>query len=473
MATDINASLAAVLQHIDSHHDQSVTQLCEFLKFPSVSADPNRAADVKACADWLANKISASGLSAEVIPTPGHPIVLARNQHIPGRPTVLLYGHYDVQPPDPLAQWITPPFEPTVRKTPANTDAIYARGAADDKGQIWAHLAAISAWQSIAGRLPINLIALFEGEEEIDSHHLPAFLDAQRDKLQADIAVISDTNGFARGIPAITTGLRGLVYSEITLRSSTSDLHSGIHGGAVLNPAIALSKILAKLHDHSGKVMLENFYDNVELPTESERKDWANLPFDEKSYASSLDLWRGETTLGGETGYTTLQRKWSRPTCDICGLTSGYQGPGSKTIIPASASAKISFRLVPRQDPFQVREMLEKFVSDQTPPGLETKITHYAAAPAVLLDQNSQWLTAATAAITHGFGRPPVLIREGLTIPIVNLLKQKLNLQTLLVGFGLPDDNPHAPNEKFDLESLKAGTRTAAVLYASFAKLAR
>jgi acetylornithine deacetylase/succinyl-diaminopimelate desuccinylase-like protein len=469
----VNHSLAAVLEHIQSRHDAAVAQLSEFLRFPSVSADPARATDVKACAQWLAKKISATGLTAEIVPTPGHPIVLARNEHRPNRPTVLLYGHYDVQPPEPLEGWTTPPFAPTVRMTSAGTEAIYARGAADDKGQIWAHMEAISAWQSVGGGLPINLICLFEGEEEIDSHHLADFLSARRESLRADVAVISDTNCFARGVPAITTGLRGLVYSEITLRAAANDLHSGIHGGAVRNPAIALAKLLAGLHDESGRVMLDGFYDGVELPSESERRSWAKLAFDEEAYAAGLGLVRGKETLAGEMGFTTLERKWARPTCDVCGLTSGYQGPGAKTIIPSSATAKISFRLVAGQDSLRVRALLEKFVRERCPPELAVTSSHFAAAPAVLVDQEGLWAAAASEAVARGFGAQPVFIREGLTIPVVNLLKSTLGLDTLLLGFGLPDDSPHAPNEKFDLDNLRAGARTAAVLYSTLSATGR
>jgi acetylornithine deacetylase/succinyl-diaminopimelate desuccinylase-like protein len=457
----VNESLIAVLDRIHSRHDAAVAELIEFLRFPSVSADPARKNDVAACAQWLAKKLSASSLSAEVAATPGHPIVLARNEHRADRPTLLLYGHYDVQPPDPLEQWTTPPFEPAVRN-----QAIYARGAADDKGQIWAHMEAVAAWQSVGRGLPVNLIILFEGEEEVDSHHLADFVHSRRAALKADIAVISDTNCFARGIPAITTGLRGLVYSQVTLRASANDLHSGIHGGAVRNPALALAKLLAELQDESGRVTLAGFYDDVELPSETERQNWAALGFEEDAYAAGLGLSRGKETLSGEAAFSTLERKWARPTCDVCGLTSGYQGPGAKTIIPASASAKVSFRLVPRQDPLRVRAEFEKFCHDRCPAGLVAKISHFAAAPAVLVDHAGPWATAASDAVAEGFGAPPVLIREGLTIPVVNLLKSELGLDTLLIGFGLPDDGPHAPNEKFDLENLRAGTRTAAILYA-------
>jgi acetylornithine deacetylase/succinyl-diaminopimelate desuccinylase-like protein len=463
-------TLATVLRYLQSRRDAAVAELSEFLRIPSISADPARAADVAACAQWLARHLSQIGLTSEIIPTPGHPIVLARNEHRADRVTVLLYGHYDVQPPEPLDAWTTPPFEPTVRKTAAGTDAIFARGAADDKGQIWAHMEAISAWQTVGGGIPVNLTVLFEGEEEVDSHHLADFVSSRRELLTADVAVISDTNCFSRGVPAITTALRGLVYSEVTLRAAAHDLHSGIHGGAVRNPALALAKLLAQLHDDSGRVMLEGFYEGVQLPAQSERRTWAELCFDQDAYANGLGLVRGSETLCGETGFTTLERRWARPTCDVCGITSGYQGPGAKTIVPASASAKVSFRLVMGQEALRVRSAFERFVRDHCPHGLDPTISHYSAAPAVTIDLDGPWIAAAKEAIATGFGTAPAFIREGLTIPVVNLLKKALALDVLLIGFGLPDDSPHAPNEKFEIEYLQAGARTAAALYWNLAE---
>lgn len=458
-----------VLALLDSRRSAAVEGLTEFLRIPSISADPARAPDVARCAAWLADRFARVGLSAELVATPGHPIVLARNEHRPGRPTVLLYGHYDVQPVDPVSQWTTPPFEPVVRKTAAGTDAIHARGAADDKGQIWAHVEALGAWHSVAGGVPVNVVAVIEGEEEIDSHHLAGFVAARRESLRADVALISDTNGFARGLPAITTGLRGLVYSEICLRAAAHDLHSGIHGGAVLNPATELARLLARMHDEDHRVTLGGFYDGIVPPSAAELCGWASLPFDEAAYAAALGLSNGSATLSGEAGFRTLERRWTRPTCDVCGLTSGYQGPGAKTIVPAFASAKVSFRLVPRQDPLAVRAALERFVREHCPAGLAAELTHFAAARAVSVPSDGPWARAAAEAVRVGFGVPPVLIREGLTIPVVSLLDRELGLETVLLGFGLPDDRPHAPDEKFDLAALHHGARTAAALYALIA----
>jgi acetylornithine deacetylase/succinyl-diaminopimelate desuccinylase-like protein len=313
------------------------------------------------------------------------------------------------------------------------------------------------------------LIVLIEGEEEIDSHHLAGFIAVHRDALRADVAVISDTSGFARGVPAITAGLRGLVYSQITMRAMDGDLHSGIHGGAVLNSANALARLIAALHDKQGKVALPGFYDDVRPASAAERIAWRALPVDDVGYAKGLGLVGGTKTLDGEAGFSTLERRWARPTCDICGLTSGYQGEGAKTIIPASASAKISFRLVRDQDPRKVQTALEEFARAHTPPGLVTTVDHFAAAPAALVPVDSVWMSAARPAYEIGYCVPPVIVRDGLTIPVVNLLAREFGIETILAGFGLPDDRPHAPNEKFDLDAFHCGARTIAALYGELA----
>src|SRR5689334_9660495 len=308
--------LSNVLQSIDSRRQQSISDLKEFLRIPSVSTKPEHKPDMRKCAEWLAAKLRAAKLDAQIRQTPGHPIVLAKNQHRPGRPTILFYGHYDVQPPEPLEKWVTPPFEPSIRKTEAGTDAVYARGAVDDKGQVWAHVEAITQWQSKA-ELPVNLTMLIEGEEEIGSDNLSDFITAQRDELKADIAVISDTGQFARGVPAITYGLRGLVYSEVFITGPSHDLHSGMYGGSVPNPANILCQLLATLHDKNGRVNIPGFYDDVIPLSPAERAEWAALPFEEKQFFDELKIPAGN----GEQGYTTLERRWGRPTCDINGLT--------------------------------------------------------------------------------------------------------------------------------------------------------
>lgn len=455
-----------VLSDLDKRRDSTVQRLAEFLRIPSVSTKPDHRHDMRRCATWLADRLREGGLTAEIRDTPGHPIVLAKNDHVPNRPTILFYGHYDVQPPEPLEQWTTGPFEPTVRKDDKGFDAIFARGAVDDKGQVWAHVEAILAWQRHGG-LPVNLTLLVEGEEEIGSDHLEAFVRDHRDELRADVAVISDTGQFDRGVPAITYGLRGLVYCEVFVHGPSHDLHSGMFGGAVPNPANVLADLLASLHEPDGRVAVEGFYDDVRPLADFERREWAKLPFEEAKFFSELGL----TTGMGEPGYTAVERRWARPTCDINGLTSGYQGHGAKTIIPASASAKVSMRLVPDQDPVKIVEAFEHKLRALAPPGVRIEFARHGLAGPVLTPADSRAMQIALEAVEEGFGRRPVLIREGGSIPVVALIKSVLGIDTLLVGFGLPDDRVHSPNEKFDLDALHKGTRTAAALYHKLAKL--
>ena len=458
--------LDQVLRTVDSRRDQSLAGLKDFLRIPSVSTKPEHAGDLRRCAEWLAQRLRSTGLRADIHPTPGHPIVLARNDHKPGRPTVLFYGHYDVQPPEPLELWTTPAFEPTVRKDDSGFDAVFARGAVDDKGQVWAHLEAIAAWQQHGG-LPLNITLLIEGEEEVGSDHLTAFVESRRDELRADVAVISDTGQFARGVPAITYGLRGLVYCEVFLTGPGHDLHSGMFGGAVPNPANVLCELLATLHHPDGRVNLPGFYDDVRPLSEAERAAWAKLPFDERQLLQELKLTAGT----GEPGYSNLERRWARPTCDINGLTSGYQGHGAKTIIPSKASAKVSMRLVPDQDPAKIVEAFERAMRERCPKTVKVEFARHGLAGPVLVPAEGRAMQLAAEAVEAGFGTRPTLIREGGSIPVVALIKKTLGIDTLLIGFGLPDDRVHSPNEKFDLDALHKGTRTAAVLYDKLSRL--
>lgn len=444
-----------LLKAIESNRERSIEGLKEFLRIPSVSTKPEHAQDLRRCAQWLADRLKQSGLKADVRPTGGHPAVVAKNDHKPGRPTVLFYGHYDVQPPEPLDKWITPPFEPTVRD-----GAIYARGAVDDKGQVWAHCEAVAALQQHGG-VPVNLTMLIEGEEEIGSDHLTTFMREHKDELKADIAVISDTGQFARGLPAITYGLRGLVYCEVFITAADHDTHSGMYGGSIPNPANVLCELLATLHDKDGRVNLPGFYDDVRPLAKEERDAWAKLPFDEKQMLADLKLRR----TFGEPGYSTLERRWARPTCDINGLTSGYQGHGAKTIIPSAASAKVSMRLVPDQDPRKIVDIFERTMRQRCPDTVKIEFARHGLAGPVLVPREGKAIQVAVDSIREGFGAAPTLIREGGSIPVVGLIKQTLGIDTLLIGFGLPDDRVHSPNEKFDLDALYNGTRTAAVLY--------
>jgi acetylornithine deacetylase/succinyl-diaminopimelate desuccinylase-like protein len=458
--------LESVLSTIDQRRDASLLQLKELLAIPSVSTKPEHKADMLKCAAWLADRLGEAALTARILPTPGHPIVLARSKHLPGRKTVLVYGHYDVQPPEPLELWTTPPFEPAVRKTETGADAVYARGAVDDKGQVWAHIEAITAWQAHGG-LPVNVTFLIEGEEEIGSENLEAFVREHRDELKADIAIISDTSQFAEGLPAITYGLRGLCYAEIFLTGPDHDLHSGSYGGAVPNPANVLCEFIASLHSPDGKVNLPGFYADVVPLTQHERDAWRQLPITEEEFAKSVGISAG----CGEAGFSSTERTWGRPTLDVNGITTGYQGPGAKTVIPSKASAKISMRLVPAQNPAKIQAVFEQAVRDRLPENVKHEVHWHGASPAAVVPIDSKPTQLATEALAIGFGTKPTFIRGGGSIPVVGLLKSVLGVDTLLVGFGLPDDRIHSPNEKFNLSGLHGGTRTAAALYAKLATL--
>ena len=453
--------LTDVLKTIDGRKHQSLAQLIEFLKIPSVSTKPDHKPDMQRCAVWLQDQLKYAALDTQVVQTPGHPIVVAKNQHVAGRPTVLLYGHYDVQPPEPLELWNSPPFEPTVKN-----GAVVARGAVDDKGQVWAHVEAITAWQAHGG-LPVNLTMVIEGEEEIGSSHLDAFLEKNKDQLKADVCVVSDTNQYARGVPAITYGLRGLVYEQVFITGPSHDLHSGLYGGSVPNAANVLCELLATLHDSTGRVNLPGFYDDVKPLTDAERAMWRGLPFDEAADLKDLGL----SASTGEAGYTQTERRWARPTCDVNGITTGYQGPGAKTVIPAKASAKVSMRLVPFQDPAKIQQIFETTLRERCPKNCKIEFANHGLAGPVRTPVEGQAVKLAMEALEQGFGVKPVTIGSGGSIPVVEAFKRILGVDTLLVGFGLPDDRVHSPNEKFDLEALYAGTRTAAVLYERLSKL--
>jgi acetylornithine deacetylase/succinyl-diaminopimelate desuccinylase-like protein len=458
--------LESVLATIDQRRDASLSQLKELLSILSVSTKPQHKADMLKCAAWLSDQLQEAALSVQVMPTPGHPIVLAKNKHEPGKKTVLVYGHYDVQPPEPLELWTSPPFEPTIRKTETGADAVYARGAVDDKGQVWAHIEAITAWQAHGG-LPVNLILLIEGEEEIGSENLEAFVREHKDDLKADIVVISDTSQFAEGLPAITYGLRGLCYAEVFITGPDHDLHSGSYGGAVPNPANVLCEFIASLHADDGKVSLPGFYHDVVPLTLEERDAWGQLPATEEEFAKSVGIPHGS----GETGYSSIERTWGRPTLDVNGITTGYQGPGAKTVIPSKASAKISMRLVPNQDPVKIQAAFEQALRERLPHNVKYEVHWHGVSPAAVVPIDSKPTRLAVEALAIGFGVKPTFIRGGGSIPVVGLMKTVLGLDTLLVGFGLPDDRIHSPNEKFNLSGLHGGTRTAAALYAKLATL--
>jgi len=449
-------SLDAVDRYLLDHASRFEDELCELLRIASVSADSKHRDDVRRAGDWVAAQFRQLGFETKVHPTAGHPIVTATSPVVPGAPTVLVYGHYDVQPPDPLGEWTTPAFEPTRRN-----GNLYARGATDDKGQMFTHVKSAEAWVRAGGGVPVNLKYLIEGEEEVGSEHLDPFIAEHRDELKADVVVVSDTCQFGPGKPAITYGLRGIAYFELRLQGPRQDLHSGTFGGAVVNPANALARMLTALVDDAGRIQVPGFYDDVAPLSDRERGEYANLSFSEDDFKKQI----GVKALGGEQGFTTLERRWARPTCDINGLWSGYQGEGAKTVLPAKAGAKFSFRLVPNQDPHKIAASLEKMLRAICPAGIEMELISFHGAPGVVVSLDSPYVAAAAKAIEHGFGNKPVYIREGGSIPVVGTFRKLLGIDTLLLGWGLDDDNTHSPNEKFCLADFHRGIKSSARLW--------
>jgi acetylornithine deacetylase/succinyl-diaminopimelate desuccinylase-like protein len=453
--------MQAIHSYLATHAAAFEEQLKELLRIPSVSAQSKHNADTRLAAEFMAEQFRGMGLATEVIATPGHPIVYAECCGAPGKPTALVYGHYDVQPPEPLEQWLSGPFEPTVRN-----GNLYARGATDDKGQMFTHVKSVEAWLKTIGSLPINVKFLIEGEEEVGSANLDPFVRANRDRLRCDVIVISDTSMFGPDLPSICYGLRGIAYFELRVIGPKQDLHSGGYGGMVANPANVLATLLAALKDRDGRILVPGFYDDVQPIEPWEREAFARLPFDEQSFCERL----GVDALPGEQGYTVLERRWARPTCDVCGIYGGYQGEGSKTIIPATAGAKVSFRLVPNQDPVRVAKAFEQYVRALTPPGIRIEIQGHHNAPPVLVPAKSLFVDAARRALQAGFDREPVFIRNGGSIPVVSTFREILQVDCLLLGFGLPDDNTHSPNEKFCLKDFHRGIRTSTHLWQELAR---
>lgn len=455
-----------ILKYLDAERGTFERDLCELLAIPSVAADSKYHPDVRRAAAWVAGQFQALGLKTESIETIGQPLIYAESPPVPGAPTVLVYSHYDVQPPDPLGEWITPPFEPTIRN-----GNVYARGATDDKGQMLTHVLSARAWLRTRGKLPVQVKFAIEGEEEVGSKGIYDFLKkpGSTEKLQADIVVISDTSQFGPGQPGITYGLRGIAYFEIRLTGPKQDLHSGTFGGAVTNPLNTLAILLNSLRDAAGRVQVPGFYDDVLPISDRERQQFAALNFNEKDFQEQI----GVTGVFGEEGYTTLERRWARPTFDVHGLWGGYQGEGGKTVLPAKAGAKFSFRLVPNQDPKKVAASLEKFLRERLPPGIKMELIYMSGAAGCVVPLESPYMTAAEKAIEAGFGKRPVFIREGGSIPIVVNFKQQLGVDTLLLGWGLDDDNTHSPNEKFNLSDFHRGIRASAALWEEIAKIKR
>lgn len=445
--------LSHVLTYAQTHRKRFVEELKDFIRFPSISTQPGRANDVKTCAVWLANHLHDIGLEhVKVIPTRRHPIIYAEWQHVPGRPTVLIYGHYDVQPPEPLHEWQSPPFEPTL-----HGNDLYGRGASDDKGQLFVHVKALESYLRTSGGLPVNVKCVFEGEEEIGSPNLMSFLARHKEALAADMAVLSDMRILAPDRPAITYALRGALSLELEVQGPQHDLHSGTFGGAVPNPLQALCEIIARLHNANGRVAIPRFYDHVRQWGEAERAYMARVGPTDAQILRDAEVENG----WGECGFTLYERTTIRPALTLNGIIGGYQGPGPKAVIPARAVAKLSFRLVPDQDPREIDRLFRQHIARITPPTVRSTIRTFFAAKPALVNRHHPAIMAAALAYHKGFSSQPVFLRSGGTIPVVNLLQEILGIPTVLMGFALPDDRMHAPNEKFHLPNFYHGIATA------------
>jgi acetylornithine deacetylase/succinyl-diaminopimelate desuccinylase-like protein len=434
-------------------------ELKTLLRIPSISTLDEHKSDVLKAAEFVADELRRIGMdNVEIIPTQGHPLLYADWLHAEGKPTVLMYAHYDVQPPDPLDEWKTPPFEPTERN-----NNIYARGAVDDKGQLWMEVKALeSLMQANGGKLPINVKIIFEGEEETGGESIAEYVRKQKAKLKADFALVCDTELFAPNLPTLCVGLRGLVYTEIEAVGAKTDLHSGMYGGAAPNPFFALIEIISKLKDAKGKVLIPGFYKNVKAPSKDELKAWKRLPFNEEHYRKTEV---GSKVLTGEPGFSVLYRTWARPTLEVHGMPGGFVAPGAKTVIPAKASAKVSMRMVPNQDPDDILKRYTAFVKKLTPKGIDTKIKVWSKGPASVVGTDNRFIEAATEALHDTFKKETVFIRSGGSIPIVTDFQDVLKIPSVMMGFGLPDDNLHAPNEKFHIPNFHRGIETICLFF--------
>jgi acetylornithine deacetylase/succinyl-diaminopimelate desuccinylase-like protein len=445
--------------YLRANQQRHLSELLDFVRIPSVSTDSGRQGEVRRAAEFVASKLTELGFEAQRFETPRHPVVVARYRVSDSAPTVLVYGHYDVQPPEPLALWTSPPFEPVVEN-----GLIVARGASDDKGQLYAHIKGAEALLATTGTLPVNLTFVIEGEEEIGSPNLTPFIEAHRELLAADIVLISDGAMVAPDTPTITYGLRGLAYVEVVVRGAGRDLHSGAYGGGAPNAINALAKIIARLHDEQGCVTVPGFYDAVLELTDTEREAFRQVPFDEAHFKREAGL----TATPGELGYTLLERLWARPTLDCNGIGGGFQGEGAKTVIAAEARAKISCRLVPNQDPHDIAAKLAAHLKNLAPPGVEVAVTELHGALPALTPLEAPAVKAAAQALAAVFGRPTVFARTGGTIPVVSTIQELLGAQVVMVGLGLESDKAHSPNEKFDLVNYYRGIEASTALLAAF-----
>jgi len=455
---------APALSFAQQNQQRFLDELKALLRIPSVSTLPEHKQDIQLAASFVADELRRIGFeNVVVIATAGHPLIYADWLHAAGKPTALAYAHYDVQPPDPLDEWISPPFEPTERN-----NNLYARGAVDDKGQLWMQVKAFeSLFKSNNGKLPINVRVLYEGEEEVGGESIEKYVRENPAKLKADFALVSDTELFAPDLPTLCVGLRGLVYTELECQGASIDLHSGIYGGAAPNPLFALCEIIAKLKDQNGKVLIPGFYDTVKAPTEDELKAWQALPFDEEHYRKTEV---GSTVLTGEPGYSVLYRTWARPTLEVHGMPGGFTGTGAKTVIPARASAKVSMRLVPDQDADDILAKYTRFVNSIVPKGVQVKVKVHSKGPASVVSTDNDFVRAANQAMREVFKKETVYIRSGGSVPIVAQFQNYLKLPSVMMGLGLPDDNLHAPNEKFHIPNFYRGIESLIRLFTILGK---
>jgi acetylornithine deacetylase/succinyl-diaminopimelate desuccinylase-like protein len=453
----------AIDRYVHENETRFLEELKDLLRIPSISTSPEHNEATHRAADFVVDHLCAAGLeNVELIETERHPLVYADWLHAPGKPTVLCYGHFDVQPPDPLELWESPPFEPTERN-----GNLYARGSADDKGQMFSHIKAIEAIKAVYGRPPVNIKFLIEGEEEVGGLSVAEYVAKTPAKLKADVALVSDTEMYAPGLPTLNIGLRGLVYLEIEARGPMRDLHSGLYGGAAPNAVFGLIELLAKAKDANGHILIPGIYNDVEPPSAEEKESWKHLPFDEDEYLKSEV---GSTELTGEPGYSVFERTWARPTFEVHGIAGGFTGTGAKTVIPAKAVAKVSIRLVPRMDPDKVIRAVEQFVKENSPRGIQCEIRVLSAGPGLMVNTDHHAIRVAAKAFSDIFGKPTVFTRSGGSIPIVGDFATHLGIPTILMGFGLPDDGLHSPNEKYNIRNYYDGIRTLAHFFEEYGR---
>jgi acetylornithine deacetylase/succinyl-diaminopimelate desuccinylase-like protein len=455
----------AIDRYVKENEPRFLEELKDFLRIPSISTLPENKEATHRAADFVADHLAAAGMEhVEVIETDRHPLVYADWLHAPGKPTVLCYGHFDVQPPDPLELWETPPFEPSERN-----GNLYARGSADDKGQMFSHIKAMEAIKAIYGRVPVNVKFLIEGEEEVGGLSVAEYVAQNPVKLKADVALVSDTEMYEPGLPTLNIGLRGLCYMEIEARGPMRDLHSGLYGGAAPNAVFGLIELLSKAKDAGGRILIPGIYDDVEPPSPAEKESWNHLPFDEAEYLKNEV---GSTTLTGEPGYSVFERTWARPTFEVHGIAGGFTGAGAKTVIPAKAVAKVSIRLVPRQDPQKIIRAVEQWVKQNTPRGIQCEVRVLSSGPGLIVNPDHAAIRVAAKAFSDTFGKPTVFTRSGGSIPIVGDFATHLGIPTILMGFGLPDDGLHSPNEKYNIRNYFDGIRTLAHFFEEYGKAA-